>query len=481
VVFETLGCDGGGPVTPVSARGHSVYYLFVDAASGKAFVDFTPSLSTPCMLESLDSVITKIGRAPKTLHSDSGLDFTSTEATTGFRKRKINWIPSPPYMHSDNGLAERMQRTLFDSVRTTLADYHVPEEYWCYCLEYTCYVRTFVPSSARGWRSPYQIIHGAIPDTSRVHPFGCKVTITLPGDKLSKLDPRAVFGVFLGINPRMTSYSFLVGYYYKDGVRDGLQVITSTDVVFHDDVPFFDPSSLAETSLVAITDITDDSDTTNVCDLNTALALFASSVLSLPVDPVNHRDAMSRPPLEVAAWLTAEDDEWTNNILANAVITVDRAFVPSGTKLLPTHFVYKVKPPVPSLNKPLQYKTRLVVAGNRQGVADIGITYAPTAPISALRLLLAIYQSTIFRSDNPSAVVRHGDVTGAFTLAKLPADKHIYILPPSSRYSVPNKVYKLVSALYGLREAPKYWSDKFTKLLISAAKFTQSQTWQLYP
>nr|GEZ94231.1 hypothetical protein [Tanacetum cinerariifolium] len=96
-------------------------------------------------------------------------------------------------------------------------------------------------------------------------------------------------------------------------------------------------------------------------------------------------------------------------------------------------------------------KARLVAQGHRQ---DEGIDYdevfAHVARIEAIRILLAFASYMGF-------IVYQIDVKSAFMYDTI--DEEIYVTQPPSFVDpkFPNKVYKVVKALYGLHQAPKAW------------------------
>ena len=178
-------------------------------------------------------------------------------------------------------------------------------------------------------------------------------------------------------------------------------------------------------------------------------------------EPKNCKDIAKLPELERNLWYKAQDDEWFKNVLANTVTAVKLSDVPVGSQVLACIFVYKYKFTTKI------YKARTVVLGNRQLNPPDNV-FAPTVPVSAFRLFLTIYQSALFRTNNPSAVLHSGDCTAAFCSAKLEDDNVIFIQAPIQRYKRPGICYRLTGALYGLKESPRLWYLLFSKLIRNA-------------
>ena len=104
-----------------------------------------------------------------------------------------------------------------------------------------------------------------------------------------------------------------------------------------------------------------------------------------------------------------------------------------------------------------KYKSRLVVS-QKQNI-DFFDTFAPITRISSIRILIAL--TSIHR-----LFIHQMDVKTAFLNGDL--EKKIYMLQPkcciTSRKK--NKVCKLRKSLYGLKQTPKQWNEKFNNALL---------------
>jgi hypothetical protein len=453
-VFDLVHSDSGGRIEPTSLQGHSFYHLFVDGFSGYMWYNGFATAPTSNHLQSgLQMLRTDLGYYPRALHSDNGSDYTAASTATFCHERNIKQTFATPYHHDQNGTAERAQRTIWTAARTALTAANAPDNLWEYALLYSIMIKNMTPMRRLEWHSPYELVYGVRPlaRLDALHPFGCVVYFHLHEKDPSHLVPRATKGVFLGLAANSAAHTYIVGHYYYDGYRDGLQIIRTTDVVFLDHENFFDaPESIPE----KVTDQVEES----VDDIR-----FANSVETY-ADPRSSKEAANRPPLEAAEWKRGEDKEWLENVLVNACEIVDIREA-EGHKIIPTHCVYKLKAAVPSLNKPQQYKVRVVVRGNLEDPTNIGSVFAPTIPIMVFRMVIAIFQSSRFQRHRSDLVIRAGDVSNAFCLAPMPADKIVFIYPPLPRYRIPGKIFRLKSALYGLAESPRLWYEVFNKLL----------------
>lgn len=138
---------------------------------------------------------------------------------------------------------------------------------------------------------------------------------------------------------------------------------------------------------------------------------------------------------------------------------------PANANVVGVRWVYDVK--MDEHGNVTRHKARLVAQGfsQKEGI-DYNETFAPTMHIKTARLLLAIAAR-----DNVAA--RQYDVSTAFLHADL--KETVYVRQPEG-HRVQGKescVYRLRKAMYGLKNAPKAYSDFFMKVL-SELGFVQS-------
>ena len=124
--------------------------------------------------------------------------------------------------------------------------------------------------------------------------------------------------------------------------------------------------------------------------------------------------------------------------------------VPQGNRPIATRWVLVQKDPT-------LVRARLVAkdfntSGTTIKSADF---FAPTPSLAALRLLLSLFA----RNRRQGWVLRTADVSVAFLHAKIPAGQRVFVVPPRDLGLADGYVWELHRTLYGLRTAPKEWSD----------------------
>nr|GEX00098.1 ribonuclease H-like domain, reverse transcriptase, RNA-dependent DNA polymerase [Tanacetum cinerariifolium] len=133
--------------------------------------------------------------------------------------------------------------------------------------------------------------------------------------------------------------------------------------------------------------------------------------------------------------------------------------LPTGHKAIGLKWVFKTKKD--ANGNIIKHKARLVAKGYIQehGI-DFEEVFVPVARIETIRLLLAI-------AANNKWEVHHLDVKSAFLHGEL--KEEVYVTQPKGFTKKGNdgKVYRLIKALYDLRQAPRAWNIKLDNTLKS--------------
>ncbi|GJR73809.1 retrovirus-related pol polyprotein from transposon TNT 1-94 [Tanacetum coccineum] len=133
--------------------------------------------------------------------------------------------------------------------------------------------------------------------------------------------------------------------------------------------------------------------------------------------------------------------------------------LPSGKRAIGTKWVFRNKKDERGIV--IRNKARLVAQGHRQeeGI-DYEEVFAPVARIEAIRLFLAYASFMGF-------LVYQMDVKSAFLYGTI--EEEVYVTQPLGFKDPdhPDKVYKVVKALYGLHQAPRAWYETLANYLLS--------------
>ena len=145
------------------------------------------------------------GKSIKTLRSDRGGEYLSTEFTQFFKDNGILAQLTPPYTPQMNGVSERRNRTLLDMVRSMMSFSKLPISLWGYVLETVAHVLNFLPRKFVA-SIPYEIWKGKKPYFSYFRVWGYPSHVEK--HDTDKLESRTEFCRFVGY-PKETS-----GYYF---------------------------------------------------------------------------------------------------------------------------------------------------------------------------------------------------------------------------------------------------------------------------
>ena len=81
------------------------------------------------------------GRKLKTLRTDNGGEYVSAEFENCLKKEGVGHQLTVPKTLEQNGVAERMNRTLVEAMRSKLADAKLPHRFWAEALSTEMEVR----------------------------------------------------------------------------------------------------------------------------------------------------------------------------------------------------------------------------------------------------------------------------------------------------------------------------------------------------
>ncbi|GKD34378.1 ribonuclease H-like domain, reverse transcriptase, RNA-dependent DNA polymerase, partial [Tanacetum coccineum] len=155
------------------------------------------------------------------------------------------------------------------------------------------------------------------------------------------------------------------------------------------------------------------------------------------------------------SWVEAMQEELLQFKLQEVWVLCD---LPDGKRVIGTKWVFRNKRD--ERGTIIKNKARLVAQGYRQeeGV-DYDEVFAPVARIEAIRLFLAFASFMGF-------TVYQMDVKSAFLYGNITEEVYVKQPPGFEDPAHPNKVYRVVKALYGLHQAPRAWYERLSTFLL---------------
>lgn len=122
------------------------------------------------------------------MRSDNGGEFLAVSAY--LRQHGINHQVTAPYSPQQNGVAERLNRTLVEGARAILIEKKISKKFWAEAVMYMNNIKNCVSTSSNPeGKSPFEMWTNEKPDLSNFREFGSKVWI-LDEERTSKLDPK---------------------------------------------------------------------------------------------------------------------------------------------------------------------------------------------------------------------------------------------------------------------------------------------------
>uniref|UniRef100_M1D8Y3 Retroelement pol polyprotein n=1 Tax=Solanum tuberosum TaxID=4113 RepID=M1D8Y3_SOLTU len=232
-IFELLHIDLWGPYYVPTHDGYHYFLTMVDDYSRSTWTQLLRCKSNA--LHTIKAFTTLIENQfhtkLKTIRSDNGLEFSSTEAICFFQEKGIIHQKSCPYTPQQNGVVERKHKYLREIARALLFQSKMPMRYWGECVLTATYLINRLPTKLLQNKSPYELLYHKKPTYSHLRSFGCLCFPTTLKTHKDKFEPRTTPHIFIG-------YPFNTkGYKVLNLATKRIHV--SRDVLFHETIfPF---------------------------------------------------------------------------------------------------------------------------------------------------------------------------------------------------------------------------------------------------
>lgn len=480
-ILDLIHSDLCGPMEVHSFNGAKYFLTLIDDLSRKVFVYFLKTKEhVQEIFHNFKIMYEKqVSKVIRKLRSDNGGEYISSELEEYLKQCGIIHQTSAPNTPEQNGLAERMNRTIVERARSVLIAAGLPKVFWAEAVATVAYLINRSPTRGHG-KTPEEVWTGVQPDLSHLRVFGCKALMHVPKKFRKKWDPKSTEMIFVGYCENTKGYRLIhpttrrltisrdVVFIENQFIRN----VCSTEEMHQsvgDVFPYFDSELDFETQSIQI-DETNELDTeeqNQFQDINApndvepnAISLptlrrservprpkvfpdFVSYCVQgfIPEDPMTVEEALSS--VNSKDWKAAMTEEF-NSLQENN--TWQLTELPPNRRPIQCKWVFKTKRD--SDGRVIRYKARLVAKGftQQQGI-DYGETFSPVVRYTSIRMLLAI--SAQFNLD-----IEQMDVVTAFLHGKI--DEDIYMVQPPE-FAHDDRVCKLNKALYGLKQSSRQW------------------------
>jgi transposase InsO family protein len=428
--------------------------------------------------EFIAEVSNKFQRKVKTLRSDNGGEYTGNKLINYLKLEGIQLQTSVPYSPSQNGVAERKNRSIVEMAKCMLLDAGLPQQYWGEAVMTAVYLQNRLPTKSTE-KTPFELWHDEKPDLSHIRIFGCKAFAFVPKEKRTKFDDHATETVLVGYSEQSKGYRLLQtatnriiisrSVTFDEGASDsGMKTaqpklncgnsdetleVQSTDNEINE-IELRMPQEVAvnkQDSELKVNQPRRSARSTKGVP-PTRLSLMVQS--ELMKEPSSWKEMILLPENEQKNWIKAAEEEINAHRKNGTWMLCDP---PVGKTPIDCKWVFKLKHD--ANGNACRHKARLVAKGFTQKFGqDYDDTFAPVARHTTLRTLLTVAASKKLQ-------VRHYDVKTAFLNGDISED--LYMVQPEGfiKPGEEHKVCQLKEAIYGLKQSARNWNQKIDFVL----------------
>jgi len=229
--LDLVHSDLSGPF-PVPSYGNSIDYIsLIDDATRVTWVRFMKQKSetTKIVKDFVAEMEVQNHKTPAAFRTDNGGEYVTKDLKGSFASKGIIHECSPPYSPESYGVAERLNRTIGESLRAMLESASTYDrKLWAEAVLTSVYIKNRQPHSALKDLTPFEAFYGTKPSIQHLQPFSRECYIHVPYQKRTdgkKSSPRAQRAIFTG-------YTNGVPHHYRVFLPDTNNTIVSADTFF---------------------------------------------------------------------------------------------------------------------------------------------------------------------------------------------------------------------------------------------------------
>lgn len=474
--LELIHTDLNGPHSTTGYCGEKYFLTFVDDFSkcARIYCIKHKSETASCLKEYVNYVENQFSKKVKQIQCDNGKEYMNREILNFVKYKGIQLTTCPPYVHELNGVAERYNRSAMDIGRCLMREANIHRRYWPEVMNTVAYLKNRTIANTAVNKSPYEIFFGIKPNVENLKIYGSRVFVRVPEvRRQSKWDNKSELGVLVGYNTN--GYRVLVNNRVinarhvqvveektklicleKNKQDDNENEINENEEDDEDNAKTDDLNDMYEDNSKARDDSESEENKEHLTVQRTSnrdkrpVNLYGNPVTHFiyinyvnAIVPNTYEEAMNSN--EKKEWLKAMNTEMQCLNKNNTWRIVEK---PINKKIIDVKWVYKKK-------SDGTYKARLVVRGFQQK-ERLENVYSPVGKMQTLKILLSYCCKN-------GMYINQMDVETAFLNGYVKSE--VYVNEPKGYETGENKVYKLIKALYGLRESPRAWYECLHKYL----------------
>lgn len=199
-MLEIVHSDVVGPFRTESTGRAKYFVIFIDDCTRWCEVYFLRCKSG--VLEAFklyqQLVERQTGKKVECLQSDNGREYCNTQFDKYLADQGITRRLSVPHTPQQNGVSERMNRTLLDMGRCLLLQSGISAMFWSEAIATACYIRNRCPTSSLDGTISYEKWTNKRSNVEHFKKFGSKVAVLDEEQNKDKLAPRFISGILVG-------------------------------------------------------------------------------------------------------------------------------------------------------------------------------------------------------------------------------------------------------------------------------------------
>ena len=225
-ILELIHTDVCGPMENKSLGGSRYFVTFIDDKSRYTAIYFMKQKNEVFeKYKEFEAMVENVtGKKIRALRSDNGGEYSSKAFNNYLQMKGVQRQFTLPRNPQQNGVAERMHRTLQESARSMIHGGGLKDEFWAEAVQTTAILRSRSPTTAVNEMTPYECFVGSKPNVSNLKVFRCTAYMQIPKELRKKWDAKSKRCIFIGYCIRSK------GYRLWDPVSQS--VYLSRDVIF---------------------------------------------------------------------------------------------------------------------------------------------------------------------------------------------------------------------------------------------------------
>ena len=199
--LEMIHSDTCGPFRTASQAGARSFVLFTDDLTRMVWCFFLKSKTETMQAFKDFKAITEkhSGEVIRRFRCDNGrAEYDNAEFRGFLKEHGISYEPSAPHTQNQNGVSERMNRTIIEKARTMLLEACLSESFWAEAVNTAVYLHNRSPTRSLEGKTPFEAWNGVRPDLSHLKVFGCDAYLHVPDEARTKLESKSRNCIFLG-------------------------------------------------------------------------------------------------------------------------------------------------------------------------------------------------------------------------------------------------------------------------------------------